>query len=373
MRLPLSSPDITQAEIDAVAGVLRSGRLSHGPKQAEFEGAFAAYVSSAHAVAVSSGTAALHVAIRALGIGEGDEVIVPSFAFIAVANVLRYERAIPVFTEIDPITLNLDPERIEEAVTPKTRAILVVHTFGVPASMDRILQIARRHGLFVVEDACEALGAELGGNKAGTFGDIGVFGFYPNKQITTGEGGMAVTQSPEMAARMRSLRNHGRAAPRKEFDFGEVGYNYRLSELHCALGVEQLRRVEAILILRAGAARGYQQRLGSISGLQLPVQEMAGERISWFVYVVRLPVGTTARKREAILQTLAGRGIEAGRYFMPIHLQPVFRGSGSLRVALPITESVGERTLALPFFTKLTEGQMDEVSEALKEVLEELL
>jgi perosamine synthetase len=373
MRIPLSFPDITQAEIDAVADVLRGGRLSHGPKQEEFEAAFAAYTSSAHAVAVSSGTAALHVAIRALGIGEGDEVIVPSFAFIAVANVLRYERAIPVFNEIDPITLNLNPGRIEEAITPKTRAILAVHTFGVPASMDKILQIARQHGLFVVEDACEALGTELGGSKAGTFGDIGVFGFYPNKQITTGEGGMAVTQSPEIAARMRSLRNHGRAAPRKDFDFGEVGYNYRLSELHCALGVEQLRRVEAILILRAGIARGYQRRLGSISGLQLPVREVAGGRISWFVYVVRLPEGTTARQREAILQKLTRRGIETGRYFMPIHLQPAFRAPEFVRAALPITESVGERTLALPFFTKLTEGQMDEVSEALKEALEGLL
>jgi perosamine synthetase len=367
MRIPLSSPDIGQAEIDAVVGVLKSGRLSLGQKLEEFETAFAAYTGAAHAVAVSSGTAALHLAIRALRIGEGDEVIVPSFAFIAVANALRYERAMPIFAEIDPRTLNLDPARIEQAITPRTRAIVVVHTFGVPAAMPEILEVVRRRGLFVIEDTCEALGAQLGGKKTGTFGDIGVFGFYPNKQITSAEGGIAVTQSPEIAARMRSLRNHGRVVTTEGFEYGEVGYNYRLSELHCALGVEQLKRVETILRSRSAVASGYQKRLESFSALQLPVQEMSGGRISWFVYVLRLPEGTTASQREGIIRRLAERGIEVGRYFAPIHLQPAFRGAAFLRGPLPITESVGGRTLALPFFTRLSDAQLDGVCEALRE------
>jgi perosamine synthetase len=367
MKIPLSSPDIGQAEIDAVTAVLKSGRLSLGKKLAEFEEIFASYTGLAQATAGSSGTAALHLAIRALGIGKGDEVIVPSFSFIAVANTLRYEDAVPVFVDIDPVTLNVDPQRIEEAITPKTRAILAVHTFGIPAAMPEILKIARRHGLLVIEDACEALGAELGGKKAGTFGDVGVFGFYPNKQITTGEGGMLVTQSVELAARVRSLRNHGRAEAGAGFDYGEVGYNYRLSELQCALGVEQMKRVETILQKRAKVAQGYRQRLESIPGLQLPLQEIPAGRISWFVYVVRLHDG--AIKREAILQKLAEKGIEAGRYFQPIHLQPAFRDATFSRSPLPVTESVGERTLALPFFTQMTEEQLDAVSNALRECL----
>jgi perosamine synthetase len=373
MRIPLSSPDIGEAEIEAVANVLRSGRLSVGHKLEEFEAAFADYNGAAQAVAVSSGTAALHLALRVLGIGEGDEVIVPSFGFIAVANTVRYERAVPVFAEIEPRTLNLDPKRIEEWITPRTRAILAVHTFGVPAAMEEILAIAKRHGLFVMEDACEALGAELGGRKAGTFGDVGVFGFYPNKQITTGEGGMILTRSADVAMRLRSLRNHGRAAAGEKFDFGEVGYNYRLSEMQCALGIEQVKRVEEILQLRARVAAGYQKRLKSVAGLELPVQEIRDGRISWFVYVVRLSEGTTAEQRDALIAKLGERGIEAGRYFMPIHLQPAFRDASFLRKPLPVTESAGARAVALPFFTRMTEGQLDTVCEALKETLAALI
>ncbi|MGB2664713.1 MAG: DegT/DnrJ/EryC1/StrS family aminotransferase [Candidatus Acidiferrum sp.] len=372
MKIPLSSPDITQAEIDAVVAVLRSGRLSLGEKLEEFEAAFAGYNGVPHAAAVSSGTTALHLAIRALGIGEGDEVILPSFTFIAAANALRYERASPVFIDIDPNTLNLDPSRIERAITPRTRAILVVHTFGVPAEMNPVLEIARRRGLLVIEDACEALGAESGGKKTGTFGDAGVFGFYPNKQITTAEGGMVITENADIAARIRSLRNHGRSASGSESGHKEFGYNYRLSELHCALGIEQLKRVKSILRQRESVALGYHRRLRKLPGLQLPLQEIPGGRISWFVYVVRRPQGTTAKQREELIRRLASRGIETGRYFVPIHQQPAYDGV-PVPMPLTFTESLAGRTLALPFFNSITDSQLDEVCGALEESLRELL
>ena len=372
MKIPLSSPDITQAEIDAVVAVLRSGRLSLGTKLEEFEAAFAGYAGVRHAAAASSGTAALHLAMRAFGIGEGDEVILPSFTFIAAANALRYEGATPVFIDIDAKTLNLDPQRIEEAITPRTRGILAVHTFGVPAEMGAIQEIARRRKLLVIEDACEALGAEWGGKKTGTFGDAGVFGFYPNKQITTAEGGMVVTANEEIAARIRSLRNHGRAATGSGSEHNELGYNYRLSELHCALGIEQLKRVECILRRREAAALGYRRRLEKVGAVQLPLAEFPGGRISWFVYVVRLAEGTTARQREELMRRLASRGIETGRYFAPIHQQPAYEG---VRVGRPlrVTESLATRTLALPFFNSMTDAQLDEVCGALEESLRELV
>jgi perosamine synthetase len=235
VRIPLSGPDITPAEIEAVAAVMRSGRLSLGPKLEEFEAAFSSYVRVPYAAAVGSGTAGLHLAVKALGIGEGDEVILPSFTFIAPANAICYERAKPVFVDIDPTTLNLDPCAVEAAITSRTRAILAVHTFGVPADVEKLLTIAQRHGLILVEDACEALGAEWHGKKVGTFGAAGVFGFYPNKQITTSEGGMIVTNDEKLAVRVRSLRNHGRAPMGEWFEHNEIGYNYRLSELHAAM------------------------------------------------------------------------------------------------------------------------------------------
>lgn len=372
MRIPLSSPDIDQAEIDAVVAVLCSGRLSLGEKLHQFEREFASYLGAPYAAAVSSGTAALHLAIRALGIGKGDEVILPSFAFIAVANALRYEHAVPVFADIDPRTLNLDPNRVAEAITPRTRAILVVHTFGVPAAMHQIMQIARHRDLFVIEDACEAIGAELGGQKVGTFGDVGVFGFYPNKQITTAEGGMVVTRDPEIAGRIRALRNHGRPASGERFEHIELGYNYRLSELHCALGVTQLQRVADILFLRQRVALGYHQRLRQLSSVQLPLLEFPGGRISWFVYVLRLAEAVTATRRDAVIGKLAQRGIEAGRYFAPIHLQPAYRDLPPPRTPLPITESVAAGTLALPFFNRITNSQLDAVCQALGESLRDV-
>jgi perosamine synthetase len=367
LKIPLSAPDITEAEIEAVVAVLRTSRLSLGPVTAEFEAAAAKCAGTRHAVAVSSGTAGLHVCIRALGIGEGDEVIVPSFTFIAAANVIRYERAHPVFVDIDPKTLNLDPQKIEDAITPRTRAIMAVHTFGVPADMTAILEIAQRRGLTVIEDACEAIGAEHAGRRAGSMGSLGVFAFYPNKQITTGEGGVVVTQDEALARRIRALRNQGRYESDDWFQHSELGYNYRISEINCALGLAQLARLDEILQMRAAVAAAYDQRLGGFPGLTLPPLAVPGARISWFVYVVRLTGDGAAR--EAIMRGLADAGIASGRYFAPIHLQP---GYAAWRTSahLPVTESEAARTLALPFFNHLESSAIDRVCTTLSQLLD---
>jgi perosamine synthetase len=369
MRIPLSAPDITEAEIAAVTAVLRTSRLSLGPQMEEFEQSMACYVGVSQAVAVNSGTSALHLCIRALGISEGDEVIVPSFAFIAVANVVRYECAVPVFVDIDPQTLNLDPARIEEAITPRTRAIIVVHTFGCPAALDEILEIARRHKLFVIEDACEALGAQLNDRKVGSFGNAGVFGFYPNKQITTGEGGMLVTNDSNLAALARKLRNQGRAESGEWLQHEELGYNYRISELNCALGAAQLQRVETILERREAIAREYNRHLQNQPDLELPLIELPRRRMSWFVYVLRLSERFTATQRDRIVQEMASRGIACGRYFAPIHMQPAYRLQPHRCMNLAHTESIAPRTLALPFFNKLTDKQIAEVCDNLLSLL----
>ncbi len=369
MRIPLSAPDITEAEIQAVSAVLRTSRLSLGPQMEEFEQAMARYTGTSHAIAVNSGTSALHLCIRALGISEGDEVIVPSFAFIAVANVLRYERAVPVFIDIDPQTLNLDPARIEEAITPRTRAILVVHTFGCPAALGEILEIARRHQLFVIEDACEALGAQFDGRKVGSFGDAGVFGFYPNKQITSGEGGMIVTNNSNVAAFARKLRNQGRSESAEWLQHEELGYNYRISEMNCALGAGQLKRLETILERREAIAREYQRRLENHPDLELPAIALPRRRISWFVYVIRLSKRFTASHRDHVVREMASRGIACGRYFAPIHFQPAYRSQPHRCMTLTQTESIAQRTLALPFFNKITVEQIEEVCHTLAEVI----
>jgi perosamine synthetase len=366
MNIPLSSPDITQAEIDAVTQVLRTNRLSLGPKLEMFEHAVAQYIGVPHAVGVSSGTAGLHLCIRTLEIGEGEEVIVPSFTFIAAANAIRYERATPVFVDIDPATLNLDPAKVEAAITPRTRAILVVHTFGVPADMQAILEIAERHHLFLIEDACEAIGAEYHGRRVGSFGDAAVFAFYPNKQITTGEGGMIVTRRAALADKMRALRNQGRYQSDDWLQHSELGYNYRLSELACALGIEQLKRIEDILTMRARVARGYHERLQS-QPLILPPLELPDASISWFVFVIRLRPEFSRAHRDAMLQSLASQGIGCARYFAPIHLQRAYAAWNKLN--LPVTEAEAACTLALPFFNRLTGEQLDRVCKAVSREL----
>jgi len=367
LPIPLSAPDVGEAEIEAVVSVLRSGRLSLGPRLEEFEHCIATYIGVPHAVAVSSGTAGLHLCLLALGIGAGDEVLVPSFTFIAAANAIRFVGATPVFVDIDPVTLNIDPEKISAAVTQRTRAILAVHTFGVPAEMEPLLALARKHNLLVVEDACEALGAEFAGQKVGSFGDAGVFAFYPNKQITTGEGGMIVTRNAQLAARLRALRNQGRTGG-DWFDHQELGYNYRLSELACALGLAQMQRIESILALREQAARTYADALQMIPQLMLPPLTLPARRISWFVYVVRLRAEFSQHDRDDLLATLAAQGIACGRYFAPIHQQPCY-AAWRHRHALPVTESHAARTLALPFFTQIASAQIAAVSQALQSAL----
>lgn len=371
VRIPLSAPDISHQDIRAVTEVLRSSRLSLGPKLEEFERAIGGHAGAANAVAVSSGTSGLHLCIRALGIGEGDEVIVPSFAFIAVANVVRYEKAVPVFADIEPATLNLDPDRVEAAITPRTKAIVVVHTFGCPADLGAVMEIAKRHSLYVIEDACEAIGAEYKGKKVGTFGDVGVFAFYPNKQITTGEGGAIVTENGRLASLIRRLRNQGRNESDDWFRHTEVGYNYRLSELNCALGCEQLKRVDTILRRREEIAREYSQRLGGDPNIEPPPMTLPQRRISWFAYVVRLSSRFSGMDRDEIVGRMKKRGIELGRYFAPIHQQPAYSSLAFQPVALNVTESIAARVLALPFFSRIRDDQLDEVCEDLTELVRE--
>jgi len=367
VRIPLSAPDITQAEIDAVTRVLRTPTLSLGPELVAFESALAQYHSVPHAVAVSSGTTGLHLALLALAIGPGDEVIVPSFAFVAVANAVLQVGATPVFAEIDPATLNLAPAAVEQAITTRTRAILVVHTFGIPAEMAELQWLATRHGIALIEDACEAIGAEFHGRPVGSFGDAAVFGFYPNKQITTGEGGAVLTRRSDLAALLRSLRNQGRSSELDWLDHARIGYNYRLSEMACALGAVQLGRIGEILAARRIVAERYHALLSNIDGLRLPPLALPGRTISWFVYVIVLPEHAD---RNGIRAMLLERGIATGRYFAPIHQQPAWLNHPSAKYALlPITEAIAGCSLALPFFTRIRLEDQQEVAAALNDYL----
>ncbi len=363
--IPLSAPDISEAEIAAVSAVLRTGRLSLGPELTAFETELAAYHGVNHAVAVSSGTAGLHLALLTLGVGEKDEVILPAFSFAAVANAVFQVRAKPILVEIDPATLNLDPAAVERAVSHRTRAIIAVHTFGVPAEMEAIRDLARHYKLALIEDSSEAIGASIGGRPAGSFGDLAILGFYPNKQITTGEGGAVLASSPAHAAHLRRLRNQGRDPTADWLDHAEPGYNYRLSELACALGRVQLRRIDEILALRRRAAERYDALLSEIRGLERPPLSLPGRNLSWFVYVVRLP---KSADRNWVQAMLAGRGIATGRYFAPIHLQPAWLARNrAVNDYLALTESIAPRTLALPFFNRITAEQQQRVADALRE------
>ena len=379
IRISLSAPDITEAEIEAVATVLRTPRLSLGPELERFEQALATYHGVPDAVAVSSGTAGLHLALLTLGIGSGDQVIVPSFAFIAVANAVLQAGATPVFAEIDPVTLNLDPEDVERKIGAKTRAILVVHTFGVPAEMDALRTLADRHGLFLIEDACEAIGATFGDGpgtkRVGGFGDLAVLGFYPNKQMTTGEGGAVLVREPAHAERLRSLRNQGRSQHTDWLDHAEVGYNYRISEIACALGRTQLARLDAMLKMREEAAARYDSLLRRIDQIELPPLVLPRRTISWFVYVVRLPDRGPAsgEVRRRVQSVLADLGIATGRYFAPIHLQPAWSEHPSTAEShLKVTENIAQRTLALPFFNRISETEQAQVAQALDAALRSL-
>jgi perosamine synthetase len=365
-RIAMSSPDITEEDVQAVAEVVRSGRLSLGPRIEEFEELVAGYIGVKHAVAVSSGTAALHLIVKALGIGPGDEVLVPSFTFVATVNALLYERAIPVFVDIRPDTYNLDTEDLERKITPRTRAIMVVDVFGHPADWDEILDVAERHSLRVIDDACEAIGAEYKGKKIGQFGDAAAFAFYPNKQVTTGEGGVIVTNDPGIASLCRSLRNQGRRATAEWLEHEYLGYNYRMTEMSAALGISQLRRIEVLLANREKVAQMYSSCLQGVEGVRLPVV-LPYVRMSWFVYVVTLSQGL---HRDRVMQVLAEKGIPTRGYFPPVHLQPYIRKSlGTREGLLPVTESVAGRTIALPFHGRMSESEVRMVVEALMEAV----
>lgn len=349
--------------------VLRTPHLSLGPKLAEFEEKMARFVGRKYAVAVSSGTAGLHLIVRALGIGEGDEVITTPFSFIASANCLLYERAKPVFTDIDRLTYNIDVAKIEERITPRSKAILAVDVFGYPAEWDELERIARRHSLRLIEDSCEALGAEYRGRRAGTFGEMAIFSFYPNKQMTTGEGGVIVTDDEEMAQLCRSMRNQGRVEEAGWLEHQRLGYNYRLSDINCALGIAQLERLAEILAKRERVAGWYNERLKEIDGLSVPYSA-PGVKRSWFVYVARLGERYSREDRDRILQGLSERGIGGRDYFSPIHRQKFYREMfGYKEGDFPVTEYVAARTVALPFYSNLKREEVAEVVDNLKRLL----
>jgi dTDP-4-amino-4,6-dideoxygalactose transaminase len=359
----MSSPDITQAEIDAVNDVLQTRWLSLGPKIGEFEEQLASYVGTRYGIGVNSGTSGLHLAMIAAGIGEGDEVITPSFSFIASANCVLYERGKVVFVDIDPATGNMDPNQVEDAVTERTKAIIPVHAFGQPADMDPLLEIARQHDLFVIEDACEALGAEYKGRRAGTMGDAAVFAFYPNKQMTTGEGGIIVTDREDWDPLFRSLRNQGRDVFDAWLNHTRLGYNYRMDEMSAALGLVQINRIEELLAKRAQVAAWYNEQIDAIDGLHTPVIVETTTRMSWFVYVIRCGEGID---RNALMADLQAAEVPSRPYFTPIHSQPFYQQFGWQRGDLPHTEAAGDTMLALPFSSVMTREQVDYVCEQLR-------
>jgi perosamine synthetase len=362
--VPLARPVLGAAEEEAVVEVLRSGQLSLGPRVPAFERAFAQRIGAAHACAVSSGTAGLHLALRAVGVSDGDEVVTSPFSFVASANVIAYERARPVFADIDAVTLNLDPEAAAAAVTQRTTAILPVHIFGFPADVAAF----ERLGLPIVEDACEALGAvHPDGTPVGSRGHPAVFAFYANKQLTTGEGGMVTLGSAELKERIDSERNQGRAPDMGWLDHDRLGFNYRLSDVACALGIAQLGRLDAMLADRARVAELYRAALGGIEGLTLPCADAGGARRGWFVFVVQVPHGTG---RDETVHALAARGVPSKPYMPAIHLMSFYRERFGHRPGeFPVCEDVAERSLALPFFPQMTESQVARVAQELREVL----
>jgi perosamine synthetase len=369
MDIPLSRPDITESERHAVNAVMLGHQLSLGPKVPEFEQAFAAYTGMRFAAAVNSGTSALHLCVQAMGIGPGDEVITTPFSFIASSNCILMVGARPVFADIDPDTWNIDPARIAAAVTPRTKAILPVDVFGQPADMDAIRAIAGEHRLRIIEDSCEALGASYKGRAAGSLGDAGVFGFYPNKQVTTGEGGMIVTNDEQLHRDVVSMRNQGRSPAGGWLAHERLGYNYRLSDINCALGIAQMKRLEQILDNRRRVAELYLERLHDERRVRL--QQIHPDcRISWFVMVVRLSDDYTRADRDRILAGLREAGIGCNDYFTPIHLQPFYvERFGHKTGDFPICEALSDRTIALPFHGRLSESEVDAVCGTLRRLL----
>ncbi|MEA2163548.1 MAG: perosamine synthetase [Thermoanaerobaculia bacterium] len=366
--IPLSSPDITSEERRLVDEVLSSGQLSFGPVLEAFEIEFAAKFGARHAVAMSSGTAALHLAMIAAGVSDGDLVITTPFSFVASANSILFERGIPHFVDIDPVTLSMDPAAAVHAIETlapqvRLRAVLPVHIFGRTVEMDEILIAARRHGVTVIEDACEAIGASADGVFAGRWGDASAFGFYPNKQITTGEGGMLLTDRDDWARLARSLRNQGRSDSGSWLAHDRLGFNYRMDTISAAIGLAQIRRFDELLEKREAVALRYNESLAGIDGISPLAPARAGARVSWFVYMVRLENGLD---REHLQAALAARGVDSRPYFPPIHLLPFYRQRFGFRPGMfPHTEAAGASLLALPFHGNLPADDVDYVCEML--------
>jgi len=373
MKVHLSRPDITEAEIEAVCAVLRSPNLSLGPKLGEFEQAFAEYIGTKRAVAVNSGTSGLFLCLSAMGIGPGDEVITTPFTFIASATCIMMVGARPVFVDIDGDNLNIDTAKIEASITDKTKAILPVEVFGSPAGFDKVCDIAEKHNLAVIEDSCEALGSALNGKKVGTFGKMSVFAFYPNKQMTTGEGGMIITDDDELADMCVSLRNQGRGKGGGWLGHERLGYNYRLSDINCALGIVQLSRIEEIKAKRHKVAQMYQEILGGDERIIVP-REPEGCEVSWFVFVIRLAGDVTLEQRNGVLEAMREKGIGVSNYFPPVHLQPFMAEQlGCKEGDFPVSEAVSKSTIALPFYNNMTEDDIALVCNTLGEVLDSTL
>jgi perosamine synthetase len=363
-HIPLARPVIGAREEELVLDVLRSGRLSLGPRLAEFERAFAERLGVERASAVSSGTAGLHLAVRAAGLERGDHVVTTPFSFVASANCVVYEGATPVFCDIDPRTLNIDPAAAHAAVTERTVGVLPVHVFGYPADMPALERLAEARGLWLVEDACEALGGRhADGAAVGTRGNLAVFAFYANKQMTTAEGGIVVCPIEAHEERIDSERNQGRAPDMGWLDHDRLGFNYRLSDMACALGIAQLERLPELLAARAAAAALYGEALGAVEGLELPCPDTSGDERGWFVYVVQLPRGVD---RDRVVEGLRERGIDSKPYLPAIHLMSYYREHfGHREGEFPVCEDVAARSLAVPFFPGLTEGQVARVAEGL--------
>ena len=365
--IPLSQPYVDEREEELVLEVLRSGRLSLGPAIDRFEERFAAAVGAPYAAAVSSGTAGLHLLCRIAELGPGDEAITSPYSFAASANCFLYEGATPVFADVDPRTYNLDPAAVEAAITDRTRAIVAVDIFGYPCELDPLRELAERHGLAVVQDACEALGAEYRGARLGSHGPPAVFAFYPNKQMTTGEGGVVTTHDEAEWRLLKSLRNQGRADGGGWLEHARLGFNYRMDDLRAALGLAQLEKLDRILELRRAAAGRYADLLAGIDGVALPARDDEEHVRSWFVYVVELD---GALDREAVIASLAAAGVQTARYLPCIHLQPYMRERYGFREGLcPVAEDLARRTLALPFFTAIAPEDQERVAQALRDAV----
>jgi perosamine synthetase len=383
LKVPLSAPDVGERELRYVEGVMRSGQLSLGPMLPKFEDKFAATIGRKYAIAVNSGTSGLHLCVRAAGIGAGHEVITTSFSFVASTNCLLYEKAVSVFVDIDPMTLNISPAKIREFLKRccqrdqhgrvidretgrEVKGILPVHVFGLPCDMQPIRELADEYGLTIIEDSCEAIGATYRGRQAGTFGDMSCFAFYPNKQMTTGEGGMIVTDDERFAKLCRSMRNQGRGEDGSWLSHERVGYNYRLSDIHCALGLAQVERLNELLEKRERVARAYDRALQGISRVRT-LADVPGSKRSWFVYIVQLASNLDRGARDRVLQRLRSVGVGCQAYFPAIHRQPFLKDLVHLPVGrLRETEVASDSCLALPFFSNMKNDQIEYVAETLR-------